>query len=186
MSLKFSYGALTPDKINGFFGPNLFLSGDPAVDQPAMRTANFAGGRLACLVASSYAGAPAYEAALVPMDGGVAANRPFGVMVNGGGNYAESIGVSGSRKLSVARALVMFDAINDIIDPPCYVASPVAAYTLGAPLYSGSTFQSTLGQWTSDIPKDSGGTPLVAPVVCGIVLHVPSVAYPFLGVATTF
>ena len=186
MSLKFSYGALTPDKINGFFGPNLLLSGDPAIDQPAMRTANFAGGRIAVLVAASFSGAPVGLAALAPMDGGVAANRPFGVMINGGGNYAESIGVSGSRKLSVGRAFIMFDAVNDVIDPPCYVASPTAAYALGAPLYCGSTNQSTLGQWSSDIPKDGTSTPLTAPVVCGICLHVPSVAEPFLGVATTF
>jgi hypothetical protein len=107
-------------------------------------------------------------------------------MVNGGGNYAESIGVSGSRKLSVGRAFIMFDAINDVIDPPCYVATPTTAYALGNPLYCGSTHQGTLGQWTADIPQNSGGTPLTAPVVCGICLHVPSVAYPYLGVATSF
>jgi len=186
MSLKFGYGALTPDKIIGSFGPNLFLTGDPAIDQPAMRTAGFAAGRIAFLVPSNFAGADTTQPALAPMDGGVLTSIPFGVMINGGGNYAESIGVSGSRKLSIGRVHIMFDAIIDTVDPANYVASPVAPYVLGAPLYCGSTYQSSVGMWSSDVPKQSGGTANPSPVVCGYCLHVPSVASPYLGVATTF
>ena len=36
---------VTPDKINGAFGPNIVLTGDPAIDQPAMRAAGYSAGQ---------------------------------------------------------------------------------------------------------------------------------------------
>ena len=185
MALKFSYGALTPDKVNGAFGPNVALQGDPAIDQPAMRTAGYAAGRIATLTAANYAGAPAGSLALIPLDG-ASSKRAFGAFTNGGGNYAESIGVSGSKKMSVARVKVMFDVTNEVIDPAAYVVAPTTPYALGNPLYAGCTHNSTVGQWTADAPVDGAGAAVTNPEVCGICLHVPIVSMPFLGVATTF
>lgn len=185
MALRFSYGALTPDKSVGAFGPNLALTGDPAIDQPKMREAGFSGGRIATIVAASYAGAPAGAVALAPLDG-ASGKKAFGAFLNGGGNYAESIGVSGSRKMSVARSRVMFDLVNEVIDPPCYVANPTTPYAVGGALYAGCAKTSTVGQWTADAPKDSAGDAVANPEVCGICLHIPTVAEPFLGVATSF
>ncbi len=185
MALKFSYGALTPDKINGFFGPNLALTGDPAIDQPAMRAAGYAGGRIATIVAATFAGHAAGLAALAPLDGATT-KRAFGAFVNGGGNYAESLGVSGSRKMSVARCKVMFDVVNEIVDPPAYVAAPTTPYGVGNPLYCGCTRTTTVGQWTADAPLDGAGAAVADPEVVGVCLHAPTVTEPFLGVATTF
>lgn len=185
MALKFSYGSLTPDKINGFFGPNLALAGDPAIDQPAMRAAGFAGGRIATIVAATFAGHVPGASALTPLDGG-STKKAFGAFVNGGGNYAESLGVSGSRKMSVARCKVMFDVVNEIVNPPAYVATPTTPYGAGNPLYCGCANKSTVGQWTADAPVDGAGAAITNPEVCGICLHAPTVTEPYLGVATTF
>ena len=186
MALKFSYGALTPDKINGAFGPNVALVGDPAIDSKTLFDGGYGAGRIATLTTSTLAAdSGKNKPALIPLDG-ASGKRAFGAFVNGGGNYAESLGPSGSKKMSVARAKVAFDVINETGQLAAYVAAPTKAYAIGDPLYAGCAKTNTVGQWTSDAPVDGAGAAVANPEIVGLTLHVPTATEAYLGVATSF
>jgi hypothetical protein len=152
----------------GFTTPDVTLTGDPAKDQPAMVTAGYLGGRIMSLKTSGVAGR---GPVIVPCDGSLA--LPFGTLLNGPGEYATSIGVSGSKKAPVVRAMPFFNVNAD-----SYVAAPTTAYAVGNPLYAGTG--AAAGMWTSDKPATGEGA------VCGICTHIPTTAEPFLGVAQSF
>ncbi len=155
--------------------PDVILSRDPAIDQVTLRAAGYAGGKIMAVITSLTAGR---GMVIVPCDGSVLANLPYGTLINGCGNYAESIGPSGSGKMPVVRAFPIFRLTNDPVEPDCFEASPTTAYTIGCPLYADGT-AGHLGRWTSDIP-------VVGAHVCGICTHIPTAAEPFLGVTQTF
>lgn len=171
MALKFRYQAQQV----GDTKPDVALTGDPAVDQVTIRAAGYAAGKIMTLINSATAGR---GPVIVPMDGSVLTNLPFGTLINGAGNYAESIGPSGSGKMPVCRAFPIFDLTNDPIETDCFEASPTLAYAIGLPLYADGT-ASHVGRWTTDIPVANAK-------VCGIVTHVPTASEPWLGVAQLF
>jgi len=170
MGLKFRYQAQQV----GDTRPDVALTGDPAVDQVVLRAAHYAAGRPVSMKVSA---TPNRGAVIVPMDGLGASNQsPYGTLINGAGNYAESIGPSGSGCMPVCRAHPIFDLTNDPIEEACFEFSPSPAYTLGCPLYAGTG--GTLGQWTS---VQAAGA-----IQIGICHHVPTTSEPWLGVTQTF
>ena len=152
----------------GFTVPDVALTGDPAKDQPACIVAGYIGGRIMALKNSATAGR---GAVIVPCDGSAA--LPFGTLLNGPGEYATSIGVSGSKKAPVVRAMPTFN-----VNAESFVAAPTTAYAVGSPLYAG--VGADAGKWTADKPASG------VAAVCGICFHVPTVAEPYLGVAQSF
>lgn len=159
--------------------PDLKLTRDPAIDQPALRLKGYSAGRIMTQVANTDAGLGAVGTVSVikPMDGlGASGQIPYGTLINGPGRYAESIGPSGSGKMPVTRAHPMFRLFNDLVDPICYVAAPTTPYKPGGALYCGTG--ALAGVWTPDLPAGA--------IVVGICNHVPTVAEPWLGVTQLF
>lgn len=146
--------------------PDVTLTGDPAKDQPALAAAGYLGGRIMALKASATAGR---GTVIVPCDG--ATQLPYGTLLNGPGEYATSIGPSGSKKAPVVRAFPVFK-----VDAEAFVAAPTTAYAEGHALYAGTGADA--GKWTAD--KATGA------VQAGICDHVPTVAEPWLGVSQSF
>lgn len=171
MALKFRYQGQQV----GDTKPDVALTRDPAVDQVTLRAAGYAGGKIMTLINSSTSGR---GPVIVPCDGSDLTKRPFGTLINGPGNYAESIQVSGSGLAPVVRAMPVFDLSNDAVDPDCYEAAPTTAYAIGLPLYSDAT-SGHVGRWTTDLPVSNA-------YVCGICTHVPTNTEPWLGVAQQF
>ena len=171
MGLKFRY----PGQQVGDTTPDVTITGDPAVDQVNLRAAGYAAGKIMTLINSLTAGR---GPVIVPMDGTVLTNIPYGTLINGCGNYAESIGPSGSRKMPVVRAMPIFELTNDAIETDCFEASPTTAIAIGLPLYAVGTAQH-VGRWTTDLPVANAK-------VLGVVNHVPTATEPWLGVAQLF
>ena len=171
MALKFRY----PGQQVGDTKPDVALTGDPAVDQVTLRAAGYAAGKIMTLINSLTAGR---GPVITPCDGSDLTKLPFGTLINGCGNYAESISPSGSGKMPVVRAMPVFELSNDAIETDCFEASPTAAYAIGLPLYADGT-ASHVGRWTTDLPVANAK-------VCGIVSHVPTASEPWLGVTQLF
>lgn len=170
MGLKFRY----PGQQVGDTRPDVELSRDPAVDQVLLRDAGYAAGRIMTLIKSQTAGR---GGVIVPMDGAAASGQlAAGTLINGCGNYAESIGPSGSGKMPIVRAMPIFELSNDNIEKPCFEAVPTTAYEFGLPLYCDTG--ANVGMWTTD--KPTGAT------VLGIVAHPPTNAEPWLTVYQLF
>jgi len=149
---------------DGTTTPDVPLTGDPAVDQPVLTSAGYLSGRIMALAFSATAGR---GTVIVPCDG--ATKVPYGTLINGPGNYAESIGPSGSKKAPIVRAMPKFK-----VPAQSFVASPTTPYAVGEPLFCGTG--ANVGHWTAD----SNGQQT------GICTHVPSAAEPWLGVAQSF
>jgi len=169
MSLEFEYYGQN----DGTTAPDVALTGDPATDQATLKAAGYYGGKIMALITSATAGR---GVVVTPCNG--ATQQPYGTLINGAGNYAESIGPSGSRKTPVVRAFPKFKLSNEGINNLVYETTPTTAYTVGGLLYSGDGTTAALGTWTSD--KVSGA------VVAGICTHIPTATEPWLGVAQLF
>jgi hypothetical protein len=146
--------------------PDVTLTGNPGTDQITLTSAGYLGGRIMALKNSSTAGR---GTVIVPCD--AATMTPYGTLINGPGEFAGSIGPSGSGKAPVVRALPLFK-----VDAQAYVASPTAAYTVGKPLYCGTG--ASAGLWTADVP----GSGYEAAI--GTCTQVPTALNPWLGVAS--
>ncbi len=169
MSLKSRYlGQQVADAV-----PDVVITGDPSVDGPVLLAAGYAAGVICALKTSATAGR---GVVVYPMDGATLTELAFGTLLNGPGNYAESIGVSGSGKTPVTRQMPIFELYNEVSGPKAYDDS--LTYLVGQPLYADKVANQA-GRWTNAIPVAS------APVL-GIVLHAPSTAEPWLTVAQTF
>ena len=169
MGLKFRYQMQQV----GDTAPDCALTGDPAVDQVTLRTAGISAGR----IVSKYNSATATRGAVVGLyDGNSTTQLPYGTLINGPGNYAESIGPSGSGKVPVTRSKPVFELTNDPIDPPCFDAAPTTPYTIGCPLYAGTGAKA--GMWTADKATNA--------VALGICDQVPSTSNPSLWVTQLF
>lgn len=156
--------------------PDVALTGDPAVDQPVLKAAAYFGGRIVALITSAVSGR---GVVVTPCNGGT--QYPYGWLINGAGNYAESIGPSGSRKTPIVRALPKIKLTNEGTTAATglvYEASPTTAYAVGLPLYAGDGTSAPVGVVSTDKPGSG-----VAAVV-GIVTHIPTTAEPYLGVAS--
>ena len=171
MPLKFKY----PGQQVGDTKPDVVLTGDPAVDQVTLRAFGYAGGKIMTRIQSLTAGR---GPVIVPMDGSDLTKYPAGALINGCGNYAESIGPSGSGMMPVVRVMAVFDLSNDPIETDCFEASPTTPYTIGCKLYADGT-AGHVGRWTPDLPVADA-------FVCGTCNHIPTASEPWLGVDQTF
>jgi hypothetical protein len=163
MSLKQQlYGQ--PD---GSTAPDVTLTGNPGTDQITLTSAGYLGGVVMALKTSSTSGR---GKVIVPCD--ATSMVPFGYLINGPGEFAGSIGPSGSGKAPVLRAFPQF-----MVDSQAFVASPSPAYTVGGYLYCGSG--SNKGLLTTVVP-----TGLVGVNPIGICTQVPTSQDPWLGVAS--
>lgn len=169
MSMEFEYYGQN----DGTTAPDVALSGDPAVDQPVLKAAGYYGGKIMSIKTSATAGR---GVVVVPCNG--ASELPYGVLINGAGNYAESIGPSGSKKTPVVRAFAKIKLSNEGTTNLVYETTPTIAYAVGLPLYAGDGTTAALGTWTTD--------KAVGALTAGICTHIPTGAEPWLGVAMLF
>lgn len=150
----------------GNLSPDITFTGDIPTDNAALATGLFIPGRIMAIKAA----AAGTEPLLTPCDGDTMV--PFGTLMNGASNYAESIGSSGSRKLAVIRA---FPVIT--VDQDAYVGT---TFTQGQKLYCADvTTPADAGKWTTVQPVAT------APVT-GIVLHAHTTSEPWLTIAQLF
>ena len=140
--------------------PDVTLKGDIAKDTAALTAAGFVAGRCVTLKSGG-------KATLT--DG--LTQIPYAALMNGANDYAVAIGVSGSRQLSAARSMSMFNVTSD-----CYVSGET--YTPGLPLYLSTG--ANAGKWSVTVP--ASGPKFVA----GTITHEPSAAEPWLGIAQLF
>lgn len=167
--------------------PDVTLVGDPAVDQPALLANGYVSGRIMALKTSAVTGR---GTVVVPCDASGSTSPayvgmiPYGTLINGGGEYATSIGPSGSRKAPIVRAMwkgtVDSNSYNNELDPndPTSVATG-QSFVVGAYLYCGGG--ANAGLWCSS-PVSSANSGFVSPI--GICTQVPTTAAPQLGVAS--
>jgi len=168
MSLKLIYLGQN----DGSTVPDVALTGDPGTDQAALTAAGYLGGRIVAIKASPVNVTNSKDGvAIVPCDSSV--NVPFATLLNGPGEFAGAIGPSGSRKAPVVRALW-----QGIVDSQAFDGSSDGAYTLGSYLYCGTSTKAGL------YVAAAVGTVGFESVPVGICTHVPTVAEPWLGVAS--
>ena len=148
--------------------PDVTLTGNPGTDQITLTAAGYLGGRVMAVKTSATAGR---GSVIVPCD--AATQVPFGYLLNGPGEFAGSIGPSGSGKAPVLRGLAQFQ-----VDAQAYVANPTASYAVGAPLYCGTG--ANKGLITADQPSGTGAFTNAI----GTCTQVPTALNPWLGVAS--
>ena len=190
MSLKLTYYGQN-DSVN--CTPAVYLTGDPGTDQQTLTAAGYLGGVIVAIIDSSatltapLAFQSSYEPAfgsignIVPCDtnpttgayGAGEGDIPFATLLNGPGEFAGAIGLSGSRKAPVVRALWQGN-----VDYQGYDAAGV--FKLGQYVFCGGTGHTNIGLYTSTGLQGTGGA--LTPV--GICTHVPSANEPWLGVAS--
>lgn len=175
MSLKLTYYGQN-DSVN--CTPDVVLTGEVGTDQQTLIAGKYFGGTIVGLKTPS-AGVnpnePAFGSigAIAPCDtqaatDGTAASVPFGVLLNGPGEFAGAIGPSGSKKAPVVRAMWQGN-----VDYEAYAGDN---FVLGQYVYCGTV--ATAGKYVG--PGDQGA----AATAIGICTHVPTTAEPWLGVAS--
>jgi hypothetical protein len=152
--------------------PDVVLTGDPGTDQATLTAAGYLGGRLMEIEAVAVnqpqvAGSPV----IVPYNGDQSLQPPYGALLNGPGEFAGAIGPSGSRKAPVVRALWRGSLSSESYD------TTDAGFTMGQYVYGGGTVHSNVGMYAAT--NKGANSPAV-----GICTHVPSVAEPWLSVAS--
>jgi hypothetical protein len=163
MSLKSVYYG----QQDGSTVPDVVLTGNPGTDQQTLIAAGYLGGRVMALKLSATAGR---GTVIVPCD--AATMVPFGFLLNGPGEFAGSIGPSGSGKAPITRAYPQF-----LVDSQAYVAVPTAAYAVGGYVYCGTG--ANAGLLTADVPASGNKAPI------GVITSVPTASNPWLGVAAS-
>lgn len=106
--------------------PDVVLTGNPALDQPALAAAGYLGGRIMAISTSS--NLPS-AVVIVPCDTDTS-DVPFATLINDPGEFSGSIGPSGSGKAPVVRAL-WFGAVDSVS------FDTTDTFTLGGYLYCG-------------------------------------------------
>ena len=159
----------------GWTIPDVTLTGDPSVDQPALLAAGYISGRIMALKTSNVAGR---GTVIVPCDTEVLDSPsshvliPFGTLINGGGEYATSIGPSGSKKAPVVRAMW-----EGSIGSNAYNPADVINFVVGQPLYCGNG--ATAGMYCAERQGADSTSEAVA-----ICTYIPTTANPRLGIAS--
>ena len=151
------------------FGPDVALTGDPSIDNAAVAAAGFKAGVIVKLGASSN---NPDGLALQVVDGAVAGDSglALGAIITEPGEFANTIGPSGSNRISVARGLWVGNLYGSGFDSS-------KTYTIGEKLYPGTG--AVEGCYTnSKTGLDAGVTAV------GLVTHVPTTTEPWLGIAS--
>ncbi len=146
----------------GNTAPDVILTGNPALDQPALSKAGYLGGTIMALAGSSNV-LPHGSPVIVPCNGDTGGNVPFGTLLNDPGEFSGSIGPSGSGKAPVVRAL-WYGAVDSV------AFDTTDTYTIGGYLYCGGATGSRTGLYTATGHK---GT---ASIVVGICTSLPGAA----------
>lgn len=173
MGLKLAYYGQN----DGTTVPDVTLTGDPAVDQPALLAAGYVSGRVMALKTSAVAGR---GPVIVPCDASGSTSPayvgmiPYGTLINGGGEYATSIGPSGSKKAPIVRAMWQGTVGSD-----AYKAADANSFTVGKFVYCGGGADA--GLYTAAAATDVS-TRYAAAI--GICTKTPTTADPTLGVAS--
>lgn len=155
--------------------PDVILTGNPAIDQPALSAAGYLGGKIMAIAASAHV-VPTGTPVIVPCDTDTTA-VPFATLINDPGEFSGSIGPSGSGKAPVVRAL-WFGAVDSV------AFATADTFALGAYLYCGGTTHSTKGQYIATI-ANYGGTNAVSKIIpVGICTSLPGAA-SFYGPGST-
>jgi hypothetical protein len=164
MSLRLSYFGQNL----GVTVPNVTLTGDPGTDQATLTAAGFLGGRIMAFTGTYSDSQPL----IAPCN--AATMIPAGALLNGPGEFAGSIGPSGSKKAPIVRAMFAGDVSTE-----SFVASPTAAYAVGHNLYCGTG--ANAGLYTADVPSgvSTGSANPVATCT-----HVPTASEPWLGIVS--
>ena len=159
-------GTTVPGKASD--GTPLTLTGDPGTDQLTLTNAGFLGGRIMAVVGNYSVDG---SALIAPCDG--ASMLPYGVLINGPGEFAGAIGPSGSKKAPVVRAL-----FKGAVDTTAYKTDDT--YVAGARLYAGTG--ANVGKFVANAPAGATGWAAVPVATCTAV---PNAANSFmLGVAS--
>ena len=192
MALKLTYYGQN-DSVNSV--PDVTLTGDPGTDQATLTSYGYLGGKIMAIAAPHTA--TSNESVIVPCDPDAtlgstetpvyasglttgAGTIPFGVLMNGPGEFAGAIGPSGSKKAPVVRA--MFEGnINSEGYDATIVSSSTHPIVIGQYLYCGSNTKNNQGLFTS--AANASATSIALGAV-GICTHVPTTAEPWLGVAS--
>ena len=143
------------------FGPELALTGDPGIDNPALSAAGFVAGALV-KVGPSVINPDGISLHLV--DGATDRNT-FGAIITEPGEFANSIGPSASNRIAVARGYWTGNLYGSGYNT-------TLTYIAGQLLYAGTGVD--LGKYTNVVTGD--------PV--GIVTHAPTTIEPWLGIAS--
>lgn len=158
--------------------PDVTLVGDPAVDQPALLAAGYVSGRIMALKNSAVTGRGAVvvpcdaEHATSPVSNGMI---PYGTLINGGGQYATSIGPSGSKRAPIVRAMW-----KGTVDSDAWKAADQNNFAVGKYVYCGGGADA--GLYTASAVAGTAPTDFLAPI--GICYQTPTTAVPQLGVAS--
>lgn len=162
MSLKQKYYA----QQDGSTAPDVALTGNPGTDQITLTNAGYLGGVIMALYLSATSGR---GVVVGPCD--AASMVPFGFLINGPGEFAGSIGPSGSGKAPILRGMPQF-----FVDSQAYLTTDT--FVAGAAVYCGSG--SNKGLFRS-VAATGGGAYTAA---IGICTQVPTAQNPWLGVAS--
>lgn len=151
------------------FGPDIALTGDPSIDNAAVAAAGFVAGAIVKLGASSN---NPDGVALQLVDGNTVGDSflALGAIITEPGEFANTIGPSGSNRISIARGLWVGNLYGSGFDS-------AKTYNLGELLYPGTGAQK--GKYTNSKTGLDAGVQAV-----GIVTHVPTTTEPWLGIAS--
>jgi hypothetical protein len=146
--------------------PDVILTGNPALDQPALATAGYLGGRIMAIAAS--ANLPGGVPVIVPCNTDIL-SIPFGTLLNDPGEFSGSIGPSGSGKAPVVRAL-WFGAVDSV------AFDTTDTYALGGQLFCGGAGHSTTGKYIATVASHGGSNATAKAVVVGLCTSLPGAA----------
>jgi hypothetical protein len=152
---------------DGSTAPDVALTGNPGTDQITLTNAGYLGGAVMALFTSATAGR---GQVIGPCDAS-AGQVPFGFLINGPGEFAGSIGPSGSGKAPILRGLPQF-----YVDSQAYDAT--ATFTVGLPVYAGGG--SKKGLITATAATGTGAYT----AAIGVCTQSPTTQNPWLGVAS--
>ena len=148
--------------------PDVILTGNPALDQPALASAGYLGGTIMALAGSSHV-LPLGSPVIVPCDTDVATDRPFATLLNDPGEFSGSIGPSGSGKAPVVRAL-WYGAVDSV------AFATTDTYAIGGNLYCGGTGHSTKGKYVATVGTFGGSNAAFNTFVVGVCTALPGAA----------
>jgi len=154
--------------------PDLTLTGDPGVDNPALTAAGYTSGAICSIKAG---GATTSGLIIHPCDG-KGTEAPYGFLLLGAGQFSSAITPSGSGKTPIVRAFPKFK----VPAAQCQDAT-WSNYATGAALYCGISANgantATAGLFAHANASGTAGANIV-----GYCTHTPTTAEPWLGVAS--
>ena len=157
------------------FGPNVALTGDPSLDNNALEAAGYLAGTVVSVVVSTD---NPDGVAIAPLEGSSLTAQPFGAIITEPGEFANTIGPSGSNRIAVARGHFIGNLYSGSTNQATRAYDTTKTYAVGDTLYVG-----VKGAWTN-VKGATAGT--IGQTPLGICTHKPDTTEPWLGVASLF